>query len=287
MARTVNEIFNQMISNKETYSELSPLTSNSQVSKWRLFYYVAAVSISILEQILDIFKLDIETKVANKVSGTKEWIKTQLLAFQYSSTTPQIVEIDSDFNITYPTVDTTLQIIKQVATEVQTNNVVLIKIAKNSPPEPLDANEIAAVQTYLDEIMPAGINTRVISEDSDKIMIKGNIYYNGLYSSTIKANVELAITSYLENLPFGGRYVQSELETAILAVSGVKDVNLTRVQVRKAATTFVYGSNTSIYILEGTTNDVNNRYYDSYAGYIETETTASYTISDTLTYIIQ
>lgn len=286
MARNISTIQNQIITNKESYTELDGLDSTSQTSKWNLFTYIVAVSISFLEQIIDLFKVDIETKLTNKVSGTANWIKANLLLFQYSVTDPQIVEIDSDFNITYPVVNTNLQIIKQVAIDTLENNIVRIKVAKENPPVPLIANEKSAVEGFLSEIMPAGINTTVISEPSDKILIEGIVYYNGMYSSVISANTQTAINTYLQNLPFGGKVVVSELQEVILNVTGVKDINITRIQARKDATSFVYGGNTTIYQLLGTVSDVNNRFYTTYAGYLVPETTTNYTLNDTLTYVI-
>jgi hypothetical protein len=287
MARTIQQIQNQIINSKNSYTELNGLDSPSQTAIWKLWTFIVAVSISFLEQIIDLFKVEIEGKLQNHVAGTKNWINNNILLFQYSATDPQIVEISDDYLITYSVVNTNLQIIKQVAIEVLDNNVVQIKVAKSSPPEPLDSSEKSALSSFLTEIMPAGIQTSLYSENSDKIYIKGNIYYNGMYSAIIQSNVETAINTYLENLPFGGKFVVQELEAAILAVAGINDINISRIQARRDNQTFVYGSNNPVYVLEGTTSDINNRSYSTFAGYVITETTTSYTISDSLTYIAQ
>jgi len=284
MARTIAEIQNSIIASKDSYANLSGLNSPSQTSKWRLFTYIVAVAISFLEQIIDIFKVEIETKLVNKVSGTAQWIKNNLFLFQYDATTPQIVQIDADYKISYPVFNESLQIISQVALEVLDNNLIQIKVAKETPPVPLTTIEKTAVEGYLDEIMPAGIQTTVISEISDKIVIKANVYYNGMYSSIIQTNVEGAINNYLENLPFGGKFVVSELQDKIMGVAGVKDVDLDRIQARRDYQTFVYGGNYQIYRLEGSTADVNNRFYNTYAGYVVPEVTSGYTLTDLITY---
>lgn len=287
MARTIIEIQNQIIASKNSYTELSGLDSPSQVSIWKLWTYIQAVSISLLEQILDLFKVEIEAKLVNHVAGTKNWIKNNIQLFQYSSTDPQIVEISDEYIITYPVINTNLQIVKQVAIETLDNNVVQIKVAKNTPPEPLDSSEKSALTSFLNEIMPAGIQIAIYSENPDQIYIKGNIYFNGMFSAIIQSNVNLAINNYLENLPFGGKFVVQELEASILAVAGVNDINISRIQARRDSQTFSYGENNSIYILEATVNDINARSYNSFAGYLITEETTDYTISDSLTYIAQ
>lgn len=284
MSRTIAEIQNSIITNKNSYTELNDLNSPSQTAKWRLFTYIVAVAISFLEQIIDIFKVEIEAKLVNKVSGTSAWIKNNLLLFQYDATTPQIVEIDDNYNISYPVYNSSLQLIKQVALEVLDNNLIQIKVAKQTPPVPLSALEKTAVEGYLDEIMPAGIQTTVISEISDKILIKGTIYFNGMYSAIIQTNVETAINNYLENLPFGGKFVVSELQDKLMAVAGVNDIDIDNIQARRDNQTFSFGGNTQIYQLVGTTDDVNNRFYNTFAGYVTPETTSGYTLSNMITY---
>ena len=285
--RTITQIQQQIIDQKNSYASLNGLSSPSQTAIWRLWTFIVAVSISLLEQILAIFSTDIETSLTNRVAGTPTWIKNNLLLFQYDAIIPQIITIDSNYNISYPIVDTTKQIITQAAINVISNNTIQIKVAKQTPPIPLTTTELNAVQGYLNEIMPAGIYTQATTADSDKILIKGTIYYNGLYSATIQANVELAINTYLENLPFGGKFVVSELEHEIINVTGVKDINITRIQARKDIQTFVYGGNSPIYVLEGAGGDLNYRSYNTFAGYLVPETTTNYTLADTLTYTIQ
>ena len=288
MARSIQLIKQQMIDTKNTYNELNGLSSVSQTSYWNLWFYIVAVAISLLEQIIDVFKTDIEASIIDKVSGTKQWIRSNVFAFQYSSITPQIINIDPiTYKITYPVIDTTLQIVKQCAVSIMSNNVLLIKVAKNTPPEKLNITEANSLSSYLTEIMPAGIYHSVLSVDPDLLRLDAKIYFDGAYSANIELNVKNAINNYLYNMPFGGRVFVSELESAILSVAGVNDVNVSKISTRKSTQIFDTNYNTLIYQLLGAVNDVNNRYYDSYAGYLITETSTSYTINDTLTFIAQ
>lgn len=287
MSRTIQQIQDQIIATKNSYTELDGLNSPSQTSVWRLWTFLTAVSISFLEQIIDLFKVDIETKLTKKVSGTRNWIRDNIKLFQYSLNDPQSITIASDYTISYPVYNANYQIVTQTAIEVLDNNLVQIKVAKSSPPEPLDSLEVLSLGSYITEIMPAGIQTYLISENSDKVYIAGSVYFNGMYSSIIQTNVETSINSYLENLPFGGRFVLTELLESLLLVPGVNDIVFTRVTARRDSTSYNPSTNTRIFLLEGSLVDVNNRFYNSLAGYLTTETTTGYTIQDSINYIAQ
>lgn len=290
MSRTISQIQQQIINQKNSISELSSLNSTSQTAIWLLFTYIQAVAINIFENILDIFKSDIETTLVPHVSGTETWIRNQISLFQFSGQDPQQVIIDNSggtYAITYPVINASLRIVTQSTVSVLDNNLLIIKVAKQTPPVPLDVVEKSQLQSYLEDIIPAGIFFDLVSLDSDKLYIEGEIFYNGLYSGVIQTNVEDAINSYLQNLPFGGRFYVAQLEHAIISITGVKDVNISRISVRRDIVAFNYSTNTLIYKLEGSITDVNSRFADAYSGYFTTETTTSYTISDSITYTIQ
>lgn len=292
MARTIAEIQEQIITSKESYEELNGLNSTSQTAIWRLFTYIMAVSISIFEQILDLFKTDVEANLVNKATGTESWIRSNIFDFQYSSTDPQEVEINEEtFEIGYPVVNDDLKIITQCAlnnrTNAASNRYIQVKVAKNSPPEPLSSLEVNALESYLLEIMPAGIQTQVISESPDEIMIKGDIYFDGNFSSVIENNVSQAINNYLSSQDFGGTLIISDLMQVILSVDGVNTANIERIQVRVSSAPYVDNGNTILYKLEGSSDDINVLQYESFAGYLVTETTTGFQLSNTLNFISQ
>ncbi len=60
MARTVQQIKQQMLDAKNADPTLSALTSTSQTAKWNLYYFIVASCIAIFEQLQDLFKSDLE-----------------------------------------------------------------------------------------------------------------------------------------------------------------------------------------------------------------------------------
>ena len=111
MARQISEIQQQMLDNIAADSTLgSLLTSTSRRAIFRLFTYIVAVAINALENLMDIFTANVESIVAVAAPATPAWLQDQVLKFQYSATTPQVIQL-IDFAPAYPVVDETLRII--------------------------------------------------------------------------------------------------------------------------------------------------------------------------------
>lgn len=274
--RTIAQIQAQIIASKEADSNLSGLTSTSQVSYWRLWVFIQAVAINLLEQIMAIFIGEVETIVASGVPGTAPWIRSEVLKFQYSATTPQVVEVNTtDFTIGYPTVDPTLQIISSCAVVPNLSGTIVVKAATGTTPAPLSSPQVTALGSYLTEILPAGAVFQIISANADTLRVDGTVYYNGQYTATIQASVEAALTAYMAALPFNGVVKVSDIERAILSVAGVTDVTFTLIRAKPDG-----GTNTD---LVSASTEL-SRSYQTYAGYIVNDGTNPF--SSTLTYLV-
>lgn len=283
MARQISEIKQELMDAKAAVAALDNLTSTSQVSIFGNIFYVTAVEISILEQLIDAYIANIESIINEQAIGSTAWLRAKILEFQYGD----YINLDTTtFAISYPTIDETKKIITRCSVKEAGNLIVNAKVAKSDPPEALTGGEVSALQGYIDVIKPAGTQINIVSLAPDKLYIAGNIYYNGQYSAVIQDNVEAAINSYMANLSsatnFNGSVKISSLVDAIQAVEGVTDVNLTEVDAR--ADTVAFADRTIIYSLS---TGVNDREYSTYAGYIVEEDTTDKTFADTITYIAQ
>ncbi len=84
MARTVKEIYNEMVLEKQSMSTLNglhpgidnaqtlltDLTTQSKVTIWRLLFFVTAVGIWIHEKLFDKHKEEIEIRANELITGT-------------------------------------------------------------------------------------------------------------------------------------------------------------------------------------------------------------------------
>lgn len=281
MAQTVAYWQNKMLAAIAADSTLSAMTSPSQVAIFRLLTFVVATCINLFEQTLDIFKTEVETIAEEAVPGTETWVQNEVFKFQYSATSPQVVQL-VDFVPSYPTIDTTLQIITRCSVKtLPTNKVVSIKVAKSDPPAPLAGAELTSLTAYLDDISFAGVQYSVISLDPDKLFMVADIYYNGQYSAVISTNVIAAINAYLAALPFDGIIRVSKLIDAIQSVAGVTDVAINDLALRADATIFA----SKTYLVQG--YDLIFNKYPTTAGYVVEETTAGEDFATKLNFIVE
>ncbi len=280
MARTVEEIRTILDDAQAAESALATLNNPSQTSEFNLWKDIYAMIQNMDEQLWDILRDEINTAITLAAPATPTWIKWKVEQFQYSATVAQVLQL-VDYVPTYPTIDTTLQIITRCAVNTVGNNTVRVKVAKSDPPVVLTALEASSLSSYVSAIVPAGVVFQIINLTADKLYIAGDIYYSGQYATTITDSVEAAINTYLEGLPADGIVEISALQNAINDTAGVTDVKLTEVRARQDATAFA--SATVVYKLS---TGVNLRVWNAISASVVEETTGGSTWSDTLNYIV-
>lgn len=279
MSRTLQQIYDEIIDEKQSLSNLNALlpnsnayfadfltdlASNSRVAIWRLIAWVFAYATWTHEQLWDIFKAEIEDIAAKALAGTPRWYYERVLEFQYGD-----ILVYEDGQYKYATIDELLKIVKYCAIEERADGVVLVKSAKDNSgtPEPLTAFELTALTAYLQDIKFAGTLLSVVSFPADQLQVYYEVFYDPIVpEAEVKALVEAAINSFIKNLPFNGRFNITNLTDAIQLLKGVVDPVFVDAQAR-------YG------ILPYTVID---REYNSNAGYLEIDPT--FPLSTTITY---
>lgn len=261
-------------------TSLSSLNSPSATSIYKLWKFITATIINYLEQLWDLYKVSIETTIANGAVGSPAWLQAQILKFQYSATVPQVLTL-INFSPSYTKVDTTLRLITRSSVKTMANKTISVKVAKSDPPVALTTTELNSLKGYLSDIGFAGTQTNTYSYNSDKLYLVANIYYNGQYASVISATVIAAINDYFSRIPFDGTLKLLTLEDYIQKVAGVTDVVIVNCAVRAdttafASKTFLVSASTTIYPT-----------YALFAGYVVGETTVGNTLADTLVFIAQ
>lgn len=286
MARTISEIYNAMIAEKETMATLAglqpdpdsfqtlldDLTTASKVAFWRLIFFVVAVALFIHESLWDIKLVELEDAASKAIPGTERWWYEQCLLFQYGD---GLSWVDGKYQ--YVPVNEANQIIK-FAAAIGVGGAVQLKVAKDDGtgvPTPLSVGELNSFITYVNQIKPAGTITVEISEPADLLHVEYDIYYDALLlnpdgsliSDPATFPVEVAINNYINNLIYNGYLHLSDLEDAIQAATGVRDFERNTAEAK-------YGA------LAYSAIDVK---YNANAGYMAIDPV--YPLSATLTYI--
>jgi hypothetical protein len=287
MARTISQIYDEMIAEKEnmnSLNELQPsmaftqtllqdLTNTAKVAMWRLLFWVVAYALWVHEAL-------IADLAAQSETGTLRWYYDTCLAFQYGS---DLVYSNGKY-IYNPIIDDA-KIVK-LAAAIETNNgQLLLKVAKlnNTTPIPLNVDELASFNAYISLVKFAGTNILVISQDADILMVNYDVYYNPLVMNPDGSlitdigtyPVRDAINTHLKTLKFNGVLALSRLTDAVQLATGVVNVVCTAAVARKS-----YEPDWSANIIT-----TPGQYYNPEAGYMAISDTVDEGLEATINYI--
>ena len=234
MARKISDIYNSIVAEKETQTELQGLlpstenaeqllkdiTSTSKVAIWRLWAFVIAVATWTLENLFDEHKTEINTLIDNNSYGTVPWYYTIIKNWQYGD---DLQWINNKWQ--YASIDASKQIIKRCSVN-EIGNVINILVATENAGtiSTLNTQQLDALFAYLKKIRPAGVVFTLGSYNSDNLKLYYAINYNPLIPlDTIKQNISDAVNNYLANITFGGDFNITKHTDAIQAAEGVID----------------------------------------------------------------
>lgn len=235
MARSLQEIKDQMILVKSNEPELAGLTSASKTAIWMLLIYIVAFGIWTLENIFDLHNTEVDKKISLLKPHTLRWYRQMTLAFQYGFS----LQEDSPFfenGIASEDEIEASKIIKYSAvTESEDESRLIIKIAteQESILSPVNELQYDAFKTYLQEFKDAGTKVTVINYLPDRLRLKIRIVrdalildVSGLNRLTGEMSINIALQEFMKELPFDGQLSIQKLEAKLLNVSGVKDLNI-------------------------------------------------------------
>lgn len=236
MARSIEEIQNEILTAKENENALQELNSTSKTAIWRLWMFITAVAIWTLEKLFDAHKAEVDEKIKQLKPHTCRWYRNKALAFQYGFD----LLTDSDhFDNAGHTAEQIKnnKIIKYSAvTEAEIESRLIVKIATEQGGElqPIRAEQKESFEAYLSEIKDAGVKITVINYLPDILRLRMKIYrdplvldQNGQSILTGKKPVEDAIKAYLKRLPFNGELVLAHLVDELQKVEGVRIPHIT------------------------------------------------------------
>ena len=83
MARSIQDIQDEMIKAVQANEQLSELTSTSKVSVWRLMIFIVATAIWSIETLFDHLRDELNELVVAQKAHSLRWYRTKALAFQF------------------------------------------------------------------------------------------------------------------------------------------------------------------------------------------------------------
>jgi len=261
-SRTIQQIFDEIITEKETFSSLDDLVPNpdtsqtflddlttpSKVAIWRLWYWVVSFAIFTHEQLFDQHVINVEKRAKEITPGVTEWYVLEAKDFQngdeliFDEDLRQFIYLD-----TTSAAAIAKKIIEQASAR-DVNGLVTLKVAKDDGAgglEKLTAGEKTAFEGYLDQFKIAGTKTIVITDDPDILKVAYTIEFDplvlkadGTLIEDATSPVQIAIDDYIEGLPFDSTFRVQDLTDAIQAARGVVNAIADVVEVKFGALAF-------------------------------------------------
>lgn len=286
MARTIAEIYAEIVDYKDSQNVLhqlapnsdreqillSDLNSTSKVAIWRLWAYITAVAMYTHEVLWDIFKKEIEDKAASMQTGTARWYRDQILNWQHGDT---LAYDEQTGRYVYTVVNPDNRLVSQAAVTEDVTGVVRIKVAKddNNTLVALEATEVQSLTAYVKKIRFAGTLIAIVSGNGDILRVAGKVYFDAIrVQADVMTEVEAAINQYVGALPFNGRFSIITLIDCIQAVEGVNDVVLSSVRSK---------------IGEAALYETIDRIHVPSFGYYRIDDSTGNTLTDTIEYIAE
>lgn len=252
MARSIEEIYNNIIAEKQGFAELSNLmpqynltppqagnpfvlllteiSTASKVAIWKLWAYLTAAALHTHEVLWDKFKTEVEEVARQSIAGNLAWYAAQVKLWQFGSS---LIWNHNTYKYYYLDANTPLGAAKRIVKKVscvETNNAtvngVLIKVARMDAGvlAPLTIAQLNSLRAYVQRIKFAGVQTSVISLQPDNVKLNMKVYYDGTLDLTVfKQDLEDAIMAYLLNIEFDGVLYLNELIDAIQKVPGTME----------------------------------------------------------------
>ncbi len=279
MARTLQQVYNQIVAQKNAEASLAGLNSPSNAAIYNLWMWLTAAAIVLLEQVLDIYKSDIESKISRAGVGTLPWVRDRILEFQtgYNATYANGV-------ISYAVIDTTAQIVSRCSVTQAPDKVVQIKVATGEPPQKLSTDQLNEIQYYGSYIEFAGTQVAISSGNPDMLYVNAQIFYNGqLDPSAVQVNVVAAMNTYCQMLStvqnFNGSIILDAITDALQSAVGVRYIKMNEIGIRADGTPF--SGRTILYSL---TSGIDIPISDTVSGYLIGDTDTGHTFNDSFTY---
>ena len=268
--RTIAEIKNEMCEAFMANESLANAYGFTQGSTWssvfssvsieNLLLYVVAVSIYVLEGLMDVHRKEVENEIAQMVAHRPKWYRDRALSFLKGVTLMPDTDKYDTANMSDGDIEAAQVVKYAAATESQDSSLLTIKVAGESGGKlcRLDDETETQLRAYFAEIKDAGVRINLVNKDADRYSCTVDVYYNAMLTAgSVQTACKKAVERYISNLPFNGEYTNMGLVDALQAVNGVMIVEF------KAASVSVSG--------ESTPTQINARHRPA-AGYMSTDT---------------
>lgn len=229
MARTIKDIYNEAMKERNKRLELTEFSNDSKLSVMNGMTWAFAAVIYSFETLLDVFTLDISTAINSRVNGTPLFYVNALLQYQKGD---ELTVREDGLAFGYNEIDETKRIISQVSysessSDVNLDNKLILKVAQGEKGHlsPVEGDDLVLITSYLNKIKFAGTRIEVTSSEGDVLIPKLSVYYDGAIRETeIYDLIEEKLNDYMMTIDFDSSIYVSKIIEAIKNAEHVTDV---------------------------------------------------------------
>ncbi len=229
MSRTIKDIYNEAVSERNRRLELSEFASDSKMSVMNGILWVVASVIYSFETLLDVFAVDISKTIDSRINGTPAYYAKALLQYQQGD---ELTMREDGLAFGYAQIDESKRIITQVSYVESTDDrnidsKLILKVATGTKGnlEAIPAEDMIPVNAYIGKLKFAGTRVEVISTKGDVLVPRLTVFYDGaIPEPEMYDAIEERIKEYVMNISFDAAVYVSQLTDAIRRADHVTDV---------------------------------------------------------------
>lgn len=231
MSRTIKEIYNEAVAERNRRLELAEFASDSKLSVMNGILWVVAAAIYSFETLLDVFAVDISEAINGRINGTPAYYANALLQYQQGD---ELTVREDGLAFGYPNVDESKRIITQVSYVESTDDrnldsKLILKVATGTkgnlsaiPPE-----DLVPINAYIGKLKFAGTRVEVISTKGDVLIPRLTVFHDGAVpESEVYDAIEEQLNAYMMEIDFDAAVYVSRLTDAVRRAEHVTDVHI-------------------------------------------------------------
>lgn len=229
MSRTIKQIYEEAVKERNNRLELSEFSSDSKLSILNGITWAVAAVIYTFESLLDVFAIDIAEVIDSRINGTPSYYASALLRYQAGD---ELKVREDGLAFGYESVDETKQIITQVAYTESTDDKnldskLILKVATGprGKLEAIPSKELVPITAYINRIKFAGTRLQVVSLPGDILIPRLSVYYDGSVAEhEMYKAIEEKLAEYIMSVDFGSTVYVTKVIGVIRCAEHVTDV---------------------------------------------------------------
>lgn len=231
MSRTIKEICNEAIAERNRRLELTEFASDSKMSVMNGILWVVAAVIYSFESLLDVFAVDISEAINGRINGTPAYYANALLQYQQGD---ELTVREDGLAFGYANIDETKRIVTQVSYMESTDDrnldsKLILKVATGAKGSlsAIPPKELAPINAYINKLKFAGTRVEVISTKGDVLIPRLTVFHDGAVpESEVYDSIEEQLNAYMMDIDFDAAVYVSRLTDAIRRAKHVTDVHI-------------------------------------------------------------